>query len=114
VTADDIRAVALSLPEAVEAPHFDRTSFRVRGKIFCTLTPDGERVMVKLPLEIKAAVREAHPNAFLPLPGAWGRGGSTLLTAAATPDDVLADLIRLAWRAVAPAALSAAGGGRTL
>lgn len=112
MTADDIRALALSLPEAQELPHFDRASFRVRGKIFCTLTPDGERVMVKLPVEIKAAVREAHPSACLPLPGAWDRGGATLLSVADMPEDVLADLVRLAWRQVAPQSAAAAGGGR--
>ena len=71
MTQDDIRAVALSLPEAEEHPHFDRTSFRVRGKIFCTMTPDGEQAMVKLPLEIKEAVRRpiATPSCPCRAPG---------------------------------------------
>ena len=107
MTADDIRAIAHSLPGAEELPHFDRASFRVRGKIFCTLTPDGLQVMVKLPLEIKAAVEQAHPDAFVPLPGAWGRSGATLLTIAAMKPDEMADLVRLAWRQVAPKSLSA-------
>ena len=102
MTADDIRAIALSLPEAEEHPHFDRASFRVRGKIFSTLTADGAQVMVKLPLEIKAAVEQAHPDAFVALPGAWGRSGATLLVIAAMKDDEMADLLRLAWRQVAP------------
>ena len=105
----DIRAIALSLPEAEEHPHFDKTSFRVRGKIFSTLTADGEQVMVKLPLEIKAAVEQAHPEAFVPLPGAWGRSGATLLVIAAMKDDTLADLVRLAWRQVAPKTLLTGG-----
>ena len=37
MTQDDIRALALSLPLAEEHPHFDRASFRVKGKIFATL-----------------------------------------------------------------------------
>ena len=109
MTADDIRAIALSLPEAEEYPHFDKASFRVRGKIFSTLTADGEQVMVKLPLEIKAAVEQAHPEAFVPLPGAWGRSGATLLVIAAMKDDTLADLVRLAWRQVAPKTLLTGG-----
>ena len=105
----DIRALALSLPEVEEHPHFDRTSFRVRGKIFSTMTADGEQVMVKLPLEIKAAVEQAHPDAFVPLPGAWGRSGATLLVIAAMKDDEMADLVRLAWKQVAPKKLIAGG-----
>ena len=34
-----IRKFALSLPETTEEGHFDRTSFRVRGKIYVTANP---------------------------------------------------------------------------
>ena len=37
VTADEARALALSLPEAVEQDHHGRPSFRVGGRIFATL-----------------------------------------------------------------------------
>ena len=39
MTLDDVRSFALSLPETTEAPHHERTSFRVRGKIFATALP---------------------------------------------------------------------------
>lgn len=100
--AEAIRQIALSLPEAVEQPHFEKTSFRVRGKIFATLTPDGARLWLKLPEEIKAALKASDPGAILPLPGAWDRGGSTLIEVERMDAAKLADLIRLAWRQVAP------------
>jgi hypothetical protein len=37
VTSNEARALALSLPEAVELDHHGRPSFRVGGKIFATL-----------------------------------------------------------------------------
>src|SRR6201993_4314694 len=37
VTVDEARALALSLPEAVEQDHHGKPSFRVGGKIFATL-----------------------------------------------------------------------------
>jgi hypothetical protein len=37
VSAAEARALALSLPEAVELDHHGRPSFRVGGKIFATL-----------------------------------------------------------------------------
>ena len=43
-----LRRSALSLPEAHEAPHFERTSFRTGKKIFATMTRDGREAMVKL------------------------------------------------------------------
>ena len=46
-----------------------------------------------------------HPDAFLQLPEAWARRGSTELKLAGIPDDLLADLLRSAWRKVAPKSL---------
>jgi hypothetical protein len=46
ITAATVRRLALSLPETSEEPHHDLTSFRVRGKIFATMPPEGGRVHV--------------------------------------------------------------------
>ncbi|MEM7115856.1 MAG: MmcQ/YjbR family DNA-binding protein [Chloroflexota bacterium] len=40
MTIDQIRAYVLSLPETTEEPHFDKISFRIRGKILVTVPPD--------------------------------------------------------------------------
>ena len=40
VTAADLRRVALSLGGTTEAPHFDRTAFKV-ARIYVTLAADG-------------------------------------------------------------------------
>jgi len=40
------RSFALSLPEASEPPHVERTSFRVGKKIFATMTADELEAMV--------------------------------------------------------------------
>lgn len=99
-----IRAVALSLPEAEEQPHFDRASFRVRGKIFATLPPpkDGrELVVLKLPVLVRESLQQTDADAIVSL-GAWDKGGWTQLDIGRIDGDKLADLIRLAWRGVAP------------
>jgi len=105
MTQDDIRALALSLPLVEEHPHFDRASFRVKGKIFATLPPSGEQVVLKLLPEIKESLKQSDPEAVIPLPGGWDRGGWTLLDIERMDDEKLADLIRLAWRQVAPKTL---------
>lgn len=111
MTQSAIRALALSLPEAQEHPHFDRPSFRVRGKIFVTLPPvtDGrELVVLKLPVLVKESLQETDPDAVVSL-GNWDRGGWTQLDIGRMDDAKLADLIRLAWRHAAPKKLIAAG-----
>ena len=47
VSPEEARALALSLPEAVEQDHHGRPSFRVGGKIFATLWSE-ERMNVML------------------------------------------------------------------
>lgn len=37
-----------ALPETREEPRFDRTSFRVKKKIFATMTKDGDEAMVRV------------------------------------------------------------------
>ena len=112
LTHDDIRRLALSLPEALEHPHFDRASFRVRGKIFVTLPPTGEdgvcKVVLKLPALVKESLQQTDPAAIVSL-GNWDKGGWTQLDIGRMDAARLADLIRLAWRQVAPKTLIAAG-----
>jgi hypothetical protein len=45
--ADIVRPLALKMPEAEEAAHFDFPSFRVRGKIFATAQPNRPLAMLK-------------------------------------------------------------------
>ncbi len=106
----DIRALALSLPEAQEHPHFERPSFRVRGKIFATLQSVGEdgveKVVLKLPVLVKESLQQTDAAAIVSL-GNWDKGGWTQLDIGRMDGEKLADLVRLAWRQVAPKTLIA-------
>jgi hypothetical protein len=72
---DEVRALALMLPEASEGAHMGHPDFRVGGKIFATLWPDEGRAVVKLSPEMQAVMVEAEPDVFEPVPGSWGRRG---------------------------------------
>jgi hypothetical protein len=106
VTPDDVRALALALPETTEQPHFERTSFRVAGKIFATMPPDGASVNVLLGDEDARAAAEASAGVDLLW---WGRrlSGVRVALAAADPAE-LADLLEDAWYRRAPRRLTAA------
>src|SRR4051812_22056025 len=90
MTPDEFRAIALSLPEAVEIGHMGHPDFRVRKKIFATLGyPDDEHGMVKLMPEQQQLFIERAPKVFSPSKGKWGLGGSTLVhLRAAKPKDI--------------------------
>jgi len=103
-----LRKVALALPEATEAAHFDMPSFRVRGKIFATARVNEPKAMLKLPAALQQAMAAAHPGVIVPVPGYWGRNGATFVATDKCPKALLADLVASAWANVAPKALVAA------
>ena len=78
MSANRFRRTALSLPDVVEGAHHGTADFRVGTRIFATLGyPDKQWGMVKLTPEQQAVVVEAEPEIFRPVPGGWGKGGST-------------------------------------
>ena len=103
---DSARAFALSLPGSTEEPHFDMSSFRVRGKIFATVPPDDEHLHVFVDEgEVRAAVAE-DPAAFEPL--LWGQRLRGLrVRIAAAPNHRIAELLEESWRRRAPVRLAA-------
>ena len=101
------RRFALSLPGVTEEPHFEMSSFRVRGKIFVTVPPEEDRlhVFVDEP-EVDACVAE-DPAAFEPL--RWGQRVRGLrVDLAAAPAGRVRELIEDSWRRKAPKGLVAA------
>ena len=85
-TAARCREVALSLPDAFEAPHFDYASFRVPAGIFATMPPDGAHLHAFVPEEVRAGTLAQHPDAVEKL--WWGKSvlGLRVTLAAASPE----------------------------
>lgn len=107
MTPDDFRALALSLPEAIESAHMGHPDFRVRGKIFATLAyPDEGWAMVKLTPDHQAVLVAAEPMVFQPVKGGWGRKGATNVRLASATSMSVREALAIAWRNVAPAALA--------
>ncbi|GAB4583146.1 MmcQ/YjbR family DNA-binding protein [Nocardia sp. IFM 10818] len=61
---DDVRAVALSLPETRELMEWNMPTFRVKGKLFLTL-PEGETSMaVRCPIADRDELVQSEPHKF--------------------------------------------------
>ena len=98
VTPEEFRRIALSFPGAEEREHMDHPDFRVGGKIFATLGyPDEKWGMVKLTPGQQPEFIAAHPEAFAPAAGAWGRGGSTTVRLKAISKAALREAMAAAW-----------------
>jgi len=96
------RKLALALPETEEKSHFGQPDFRVKGKIFAGLSPDGKRGTLKLEPEVQSMVVGAKPRVFFPAAGAWGRKGWTHVELARVSIAELKELMVAAWRLTAP------------
>ena len=99
MTAEEFRAVALSLPDTVESSHMDHPDFRVGGKIFATLGyPGCEWGVVVLTPEEQAQLSQAEPDVFVAAKGAWGRAGSTQVYLRLARKDSVRAALGAAWQ----------------
>jgi len=106
VKLEQARRFALSLPEAREEPHHEALSFRVGGKIFATVHPDGKHLHVFVDEEVREPLIAAEPAVYESL--RWGGkvlGVRVLLAQADSA--VVSELLRTAWSSKAPKRLVA-------
>jgi YjbR len=78
-TDKDLRRLALGLEGTTEAPHFDRTAFKV-ARIYVTLAPDRKTANFMFTPEEQEFKCMLAPEAFAPVPNAWGKRGATTAT----------------------------------
>ncbi|MBX3103225.1 MAG: MmcQ/YjbR family DNA-binding protein [Bacteroidetes bacterium] len=102
VAAHTLRTLALQLPEAIELPHFEKTSFRVRKKIFASLDEIKNIACLKLDSDTQAALSAQYPEAIFPVPNKWGAQGWTNFLLDELSPDQMPGFLLLAYKTVAP------------
>lgn len=105
MTVDEFRTMALSLPHAIEKPHFDRASFRVdapRGKTIATLLEAKATANVFLSVEEQEMLIGAEPQVFSKVPNKWGDKGATTIALAAVDETTALSALKMSWRHAAP------------
>src|SRR5690606_6058359 len=79
VSIGTFRKLALSFPETTEAPHFEKTSFRVKKKIFATYDDVNKRATIKLSEIDQDTFSSIAETIIFPVPNKWGRQGWTII-----------------------------------
>jgi len=110
-TAADLRRIALSLTGTTEAPHFDRIAFKV-ARIYATLAADRLTANLKFSPDEQEFKCMLAPDAFAPVPNAWGKQGWTTVTLAKIKVAELKDVLETAWRHAVPSSRSKAKSAR--
>ncbi|MFE1438744.1 MmcQ/YjbR family DNA-binding protein [Streptomyces sp. NPDC058739] len=103
--AEDVRRVALSLPDTSEKVAWSMPTFRVAGKMFATLPEDESSMAVRCPKEERDELVLAEPDKFW-IAGheaqfAWVR----VRLAALEDEGELRDILADSWRQAAPSRL---------
>ncbi len=92
------RELALSFPDAIETPHFERNSFRYRKKIFATLSEkEGLACLMLTPEDQDVFVAMGKPAVY-PVPNKWGEKGATYIQLTDVDDNLLADALTAAYQ----------------
>lgn len=103
MTAREFRALALKLPEALEAAHMGHPDFRIGGKIFATLGYPGRGwAMVRLTPDQQELFVRTEPATFLPVSGGWGKAGATNVRLRTARKAAVREALTIAWQNLAP------------
>jgi hypothetical protein len=107
MTFDDVRRIALALPEVEERLTWDTDiTFRVRDRIFAIGGEGADRVSIKADLDTQAELLDMDPATFAK--SAYvGRFGWVTADLARVDPLLLESLLRDAWRRTAPKKLAA-------
>lgn len=101
-TIEDVRRVALALPETSEGPLYGTPGWRVRDKAFARLRPEGDVLVVWCADEGEKEARIAiQPEVYFTLPHYDGHP-SVLVRLPAIDLEELHDALTDAWYARAP------------
>ncbi|MEV0977416.1 MmcQ/YjbR family DNA-binding protein [Streptomyces sp. NPDC049915] len=100
--AEDVRRVALSLPDTTEKTAWSMPTFRVAGKMFATLPEDETSMAVRCPKEERDELVLAEPEKFW-IAGHEAQFAWIRVRLGALEDErELRDILTDSWRQAAP------------
>ena len=97
MTSDQFRQMAMMHAGSTEAPHFDRTSFRVKNKIYATMMEKEHLVCLMLTPEDQDIFVTLGKPAVYPVPNKWGEKGATYVRLHEASPLLLEDALLVAY-----------------
>lgn len=96
VDIETARQMVLSLPGVTEHDHFGKRAFKVK-RIFSTLWISERKMMVSLTPVDQSVFHSFDAAVFYPVPNKWGLKGATFVELDKVREDMLKDVLQLAW-----------------
>ncbi len=95
-----LRELAMSFPDTMEQPHFEKTSFRARKKIFATYSSYDKRACLKLSAIDQSVFSSFNKAIIYPVPNKWGLQGWTFFELNGIEKEMLQDALETAYKEV--------------
>jgi predicted DNA-binding protein (MmcQ/YjbR family) len=102
VSFNTLQKAALSFPETTEEPHFEKTSFRVKKKIFATYNSKENQACIKLSEIDQNVFSSMSKLSIYPVDNKWGKQGWTFIELSKVDNDLFLDALSSAYCQVAP------------
>ena len=101
VSLQTFRQLSLSYPDTTEEPHFEKSSYRIKKKIFATLDQKKKIACVKLSETDQDVFCLIDKEIIYPVPNKWGKQGWTLIDLTKIKKPLLTDVLSTAYNEVA-------------
>ena len=106
ITLEQVRRIALALPEAEEGTSYGTPAFKVRGKLFLRLKEDGTTLVAKVDRDERTALITTAPDIYS-VTDHYRNHPWILVSLAHVSIAELEERVTDAWRMTAPAKLRA-------
>jgi hypothetical protein len=106
-THDDVRELALSLPETLEKFSYGTPGYRIKDKLFARIHQDGSSLVLRGDGEQRAAMHAAEPAKFY-WTAHYENYDAFLVNLDAVNREELASLLDMSWFYMAPSKVAAA------
>ncbi len=103
-TPDDVRELALALPETIERSSYGTPGFRVGDRLFARLHQDGESLVVWVDMDEREMLAQTEPEKFFWTPH-YEKHPMLQVRLAAVDREELGEVLRASWRRRASAAV---------
>ena len=97
-----VRDLALAFLQVEEHTHWQRPAFRVNNKIFATIWPLQQRVVIRLSPADQTQLIGQDSITFSAVEGKWGQQGYTISQYDKLSEEECHRLLRRSWLLVAP------------
>lgn len=101
ITSEQFTELALSFPNTIAAPHFERTAFKVVNKrIFATLHKESKTANLKFSLADQSVYSLINKEVIYPVNNKWGLQGWTTFELEKIDSQLVLDALDTAYKDV--------------